>query len=49
MVGSYLADRAATRATAKPARRLAAISTAHQLAGHHLDTRHPGIRTVMQG
>ena len=48
-VGSYLADRAATRATATVARRLAAISTAHRLAGHHLDTRHPAIRTVMQG
>ena len=48
-VGSYLADRAATRATATLARRLAAISTAHRLAGHHLDTRHPAIRTVMQG
>jgi integrase len=48
-VGSYLADRAATHATATLARRLAAISTAHRLAGHHLDTRHPAIRTVMQG
>jgi hypothetical protein len=48
-VGSYLADRAATRATATVTRRLAAISTAHRLAGHHLDTRHPAIRTVMQG
>jgi site-specific recombinase XerD len=48
-VGSYLADRAATRATATLARRLAAISTAHRLANHHLDTRHPAIRTVMQG
>ena len=48
-MGSYLADRAATRATATLARRLAAISTAHRLAGHHLDTRHPAIRTVMQG
>jgi integrase len=48
-VGSYLADRAAARATATLARRLAAISTAHRLAGHHLDTRHPAIRAVMQG
>jgi hypothetical protein len=48
-VGSYLADRAATRSTATVSRRLAAISTAHRLAGHHLDTRHPAIRTVMQG
>jgi integrase len=48
-VGSYLADRAATRTTATLARRLAGISTAHRLAGHHLDTRHPAIRTVMQG
>src|SRR4029077_3200104 len=48
-VGSYLAAYAGTRATATLARRLAAISTAHRLAGHHLDTRHPAIRTVMQG
>jgi integrase len=48
-VGTYLADRAGTRSTATLARRLAAISTAHRLAGHHLDTRHPAIRSVMQG
>jgi site-specific recombinase XerD len=48
-IGTYLADRAATRTVATLARRLAAISTAHRLAGHHLDTRHPAIRTVMQG
>lgn len=48
-VGSYLADRAAARSVATVSRRLAAISTAHRLAGHHLDTRHPAIRAVIQG
>jgi integrase len=30
-------------------RRLSAISTAHQMAGEHLDTRHPLIRDTMTG
>src|SRR3954452_19231681 len=40
-VGAYLADRASTHKAASLQRRLTAITQAHRLAGHHLDTRHP--------
>jgi integrase len=49
IVGTYLADRAETLAVATLERRLAAVATAHRLAGHQLDTRHPAIRDVMRG
>jgi integrase len=48
-VGDYLADRAQTLAVATLERRLAAVATAHRLAGHQLDTRHPAIREVLRG
>src|SRR3954471_1103581 len=38
-----------TRAVATLTRRLASLSVAHRMAGHHLDTRHPAIRDVMSG
>jgi integrase len=49
-VGAFMADMA-TRgfAVATIARRLAAVATAHRVAGHGLDTRHPGIREVLRG
>ncbi|TXN76612.1 site-specific integrase [Methylobacterium sp. WL18] len=48
-VGLYLADAAETYAPATLTRWLSAISVAHTLAGHHLDTRHPAIRDVLRG
>jgi integrase len=48
-VGTYLADLAGRLAVATLTRRLAAISTAHRLAGHRLDTRHPAIHDLMRG
>lgn len=48
-VGGYLAAHATTLAPATLTRRLSAITVAHRLAGHHLDTRHPAIRDVLSG
>lgn len=48
-VGLYLSDRAGTYKVATLQRRLTAISQAHRIAGHHLDTRHPAIRDVWAG
>lgn len=48
-VGLYLADAAETHAPATLTRWLSAISVAHDLAGHHLSTRHPAIRDVLRG
>jgi len=48
-LGAYLAGRTATLSVATLSRRVAAIATAHRLAGHHLDTRHPAVRDVMRG
>ncbi|MGV2417827.1 MAG UNVERIFIED_CONTAM: site-specific integrase [Paenibacillus polymyxa] len=48
-VGLYLADRAATLSVATLTRRVSAIAVRHRLAGHYLDTRHPGIRDVLAG
>lgn len=49
-VGTYLTalvDRGLAVATLT--RRLAAISTAHRLAGHRLDTHHPAIHDLLRG
>jgi len=48
-VGAYLAVQADRLAVSTLQRRLAAIATAHRLAAHQLDTRHPAIRDVMRG
>lgn len=48
-VGLYLADRAKTLKVGTLGVRLAAISVAHRLAGHRLDTRHPAIRETLAG
>lgn len=48
-VGLYLAALADTRKPSTLTRRLAAVSVAHRLAGHHIDTRHPAIRDVLRG
>jgi integrase len=48
-VGAYLAARAGALSPATLANRLAAISYAHRLGGHHLDLRHPAIRSVLRG
>ena len=48
-VGLYLADRATALSVASLTRRLAAIASAHRLAGFQLDTRHPGIASVLAG
>ncbi|MBK1657796.1 site-specific integrase [Paracraurococcus ruber] len=47
--GAYLAAKADSLRVSTLERRLAAIATAHRLAGHQLDTRHPAIREVMRG
>lgn len=49
VVGLYLTHLAGRLAVATLGRRLAAISTAHRLHGHRLDTRHPAIRDVLRG
>jgi integrase len=49
VVGTYLASLAGRLAVATLTRRLAAISTAHRLAGHRLDGGHPAIRDLMRG
>jgi integrase len=48
-VGLYLAAHAESLAVATLTRRLSTIATAHRMAGHGLDTRHPGIRDVLRG
>lgn len=48
-LGAYLAEHAGILSVATLARRVAAISTSHRLAGYHLDTRHPAVRDVMRG
>lgn len=48
-LGLYLAAHADSLKPATLHRRLAAISVAHRLAGHHLDTRHPAIADVLSG
>lgn len=48
-VGAYLAAKAVTLRVSTLERRLAAIATAHRMAGHQLDVRHPAIRQVMRG
>ncbi len=48
-VGAYLAAKADSLRVSTLERRLAAIATAHRLASHQLDTRHPAIREVMRG
>lgn len=54
-IGLYFAEHAEGSADAGQlsmatlTRRLSAISTVHRLAEHHLDTRHPAIRMVLQG
>lgn len=48
-VGAYLAAKTKLLAVSTLMRRLAAVATAHRLAGHQLDTRHPAIRDVMRG
>jgi integrase len=49
-VGGYMADQAKRGfAVATITRHLAAVATAHRLAGHQLDTRHPAIREVLKG
>ncbi|WP_420105120.1 site-specific integrase [Herbaspirillum huttiense] len=49
VVGLYLTHCAERLAVATLSRRLAAISTAHRLHGHRLDTRHPAIHDVLRG
>ena len=49
-VGGYMADLAKRGfATATITRHLAAVATAHRLAGYQLDARHPAIREVLKG
>jgi integrase len=49
-VGAYMADQAKRGfAVATITRHLAAVATAHRLAGHQVDTRHPAIREVVKG
>lgn len=49
MIGLYLAARADTRTVATMTRRLASISVAHRMAGHHIDTWHPATLDVLSG
>jgi hypothetical protein len=48
-VGTYLTSLAGRLAVATLERRLAALATAHRLAGHRLDTRHPTIHDLLRG
>jgi site-specific recombinase XerD len=48
-VGLYLAAHEEMLAMATLTRRLSSIATAHRMAGHPMDTRHPAIRDVMRG
>jgi hypothetical protein len=48
-VGLYLAAHADALSVATLTRRLSSIATAHRLAEHSLDAKHPAIRDVMKG
>lgn len=48
-VAFYVTDLASTRAVSTITRRLAAISVAHQAAGHDSPSSAPSVRAVMQG
>jgi integrase len=48
-VGLYIARHADILSVATLTRRLSAIATAHRMANHPMDTRHPAIRDVMRG
>lgn len=48
-IALYLTAHADAFSMATLTRRLSSIAVAHRLAGHPLDTRHPGIRDVMRG
>ena len=48
-VAAYLAQLADTKSISTVTRRLAAISTAHRVAGHRLDTGHPALRNMLRG
>jgi integrase len=48
-VGAYLADRAGNLKVATLGRRIAAIITAHRMAGFQLDGKHPAISAVLGG
>jgi integrase len=49
VVGAYLAAHTAKLSPATLGRRVSSIAVAHRLAGHQLDTRHPGVRDVLSG
>lgn len=48
-VAAYLAQLADTKSVATVTRRLAAISTAHRVAGERLDTGHPALHNMLRG
>jgi len=48
-IALYLTDRASTLKASSLARRLATLRQAHQMAGFHLDTRHPLINKTWKG
>jgi len=48
-VGLYLAAHETVLSIATLTRRLSSVATAHRMAGHPMDTRHPAIRDVMRG
>lgn len=48
-VGLYLVGHEKLLSMATLTRRLSSIATAHRMAGHQLDSRHPGIADVMKG
>lgn len=48
-VGLYLVAHENLLSVATLTRRLSSIATAHRLAGHSIDTKHPAIREVMRG
>jgi integrase len=49
VVGAYLAAHADKLTPATLGRRVSSIAVAHRLAGHQLDTRHPGVSDVLSG
>ncbi|MBM6582983.1 site-specific integrase [Microvirga sp. BT689] len=48
-VGLFLAAHENLLSVATLTRRLSSIATAHRMAGHPMDTRHPAIRDVLRG
>jgi len=48
-VGLYLTAHETALSMATLTRRVSTIATAHRMAGHPLDTRHPAIRDVLRG